>query len=72
MGTEYTPLWHKMFRKKLALLRECSLVSIIFDADYLKYYMIYRSEFAEKNAGMDVNYFDLMEELLLTWDNFSY
>ena len=47
-------------------------MGIIADLDYLKHSLIHRLGFGEMNAGTDVNYFDLMEDRLLAWDNFAY
>ena len=47
-------------------------MGIITDRGYLKHSLIHRLEFGEMHAGMDVNYFDLMEDRLLAWDNVAY
>ena len=47
-------------------------MSIVTDRGYLKHSMIHRLEFGEMHAGTDVNYFDLMEDRLLSWDNVVY
>ena len=47
-------------------------MSIIADRGYLKHSLIHRLEFGEMPAGTDVNYFDLMEDRLLAWDNVVY
>ena len=47
-------------------------MSIITDRGYLKHSQIHRLEFIKIHAGTDVNYFDLMEDRLLAWDNFAY
>ena len=44
----------------------------IADRGYLKHSLINRLEFGEIAAGTDVNYFDLMEDRLLAWDNVAY
>ena len=45
---------------------------IINDRGYLKQSMIHRLEFGEMHAGTDVNYFDLMEDRILAWDDVAY
>ena len=47
-------------------------MGILIEQGYLKYSLIGRLEFGEMHAGTDVNYFDLMEDLLLAWDNVAY
>jgi len=47
-------------------------VGIIIDRGYLKHSLIHRLEFVEIHAGTDVNYFGLMEDRLLAWDNVAY
>ena len=47
-------------------------MGIITDRGYLKHSLIHRLEFGEMHAGTDVNYFDLMEDRLLEWDNVAY
>ena len=47
-------------------------MDIIADSGYLKHSLIHRLEFGEMHAGTDVNYFDLMEDRLLAWDNVAY
>ena len=47
-------------------------MGIITDRGNLKHSLIHRLEFVEKHDGTDVNYFDLMEDLLLAWDNVAY
>ena len=47
-------------------------MSIITHRGYLKHSMINRLEFGEMHAGTDVNYFDLMEDRLLAWDDVAY
>ena len=47
-------------------------MSIFTDRGYLKHSQIHRLEFGKMHAGTDVNYFDLMEDHLLAWDNYSY
>ena len=47
-------------------------MGIIADRGYLKHSLIHRLEFGEMHAGTDVNYFDLMEDRLLAWDNVAY
>jgi len=47
-------------------------VGIIADRGYLKHSLIHRLEFGEMHAGTDVNYFDLMEDRLLAWDDVAY
>ena len=47
-------------------------MGIIADRGYLKHYLIHRLEFGEMHAGTDVNYFDLMEDRLLAWDDVAY
>ena len=47
-------------------------MGIITDRGYLKYSLIHRLEFGEMHAGTDFNYFDLIEDRLLAWDNVAY
>ena len=47
-------------------------MDIITDRGYLKHSLIQRLEFGEMHAGTDVNYFDLMEDRLLAWDDVAY
>ena len=47
-------------------------MGIITDRGYLKHSLIHRLEFGEMYAGTDVNYFDLIEDCLLAWDNVAY
>ena len=47
-------------------------MGIITDRGYLKHSLIHHLEFGEMHAGTDVNYFDLMEDRLLAWDNVTY
>ena len=47
-------------------------MTIIADRGYLKHSLIHRLEFGEMHAGTDVNYFDLMEDLLMAWDDVAY
>ena len=47
-------------------------MGIITYRGYLKHSPIHRLEFGEIHAGTDVNYFDLMEERILAWDNVAY
>ena len=47
-------------------------MGIIADRGYLKNYLIHRLEFGEMHAWTDVNYFDLMEDCLLAWNNVAY
>jgi len=47
-------------------------VGIIADSGYLKHSLINHLEFSEMHAGTDVNYFDLMEDRLLAWDDVAY
>ena len=47
-------------------------MGIIADRGYLKHSLINRLEFCEMHAGTDVNYFDLMEDHLLTWVDVAY
>ena len=44
-------------------------MGIIADRGYLKHSLTHRLERGEMNNGTDVNYFDLMEDRLLSWDN---
>ena len=44
-------------------------MGIITDRGYLKHSLINRLEVGEMHAGTDVNYFDLVEDRLLAWDN---
>ena len=46
-----------------------TLVGIIADRGNIKHSLINRFEFGEMHAGTDVNYFDLMEDLILAWDS---
>ncbi|MCS5554103.1 MAG: hypothetical protein NZ878_12405 [SAR324 cluster bacterium] len=45
---------------------------IIADRDNLKHSLIHRLEFGEMHAGTDINYFDLMEDRILAWDDVAY
>ena len=47
-------------------------MGIITERYYLKHSLIGRLEFGEMHAGTDVNYFNLMEDRLLAWDNVVY
>ena len=47
-------------------------MGIITDRGYLKHSLKHRLEFGKIHAGTDVNYFDLMEDHLLAWDNDAY
>ena len=47
-------------------------MGIIADRGYLKHSLKHRLEFGEMQAGTDVNYFDLMEDLLMAWDDVAY
>ena len=47
-------------------------MGIIADCGCLKHSLIHRLEFDEMHAGTDVNYFDLMGDRLLAWDNVVY
>ena len=47
-------------------------MGIIPDRGYLKHSLIHRLEFCEMRAGTDINYFILMEDLLLEWDEVVY
>ena len=47
-------------------------MGIITDHGYLKHSLIQRLELGEMHAGTDVNYFDLMEDRLLAWDDVAY
>ena len=47
-------------------------MDIIADRVYLKHSLIHRLEFGEMHAGNDINYFDLMEDRLMAWDNVAY
>ena len=47
-------------------------MGIIADRGYLKHSLIHRLEFGEMHAGNDNNYFDLMEDRLMAWDNVAY
>ena len=47
-------------------------MGIIADRGYLKHSLIHRLKFREMHAGTDVNYFDLMEDRLLAWDDVAY
>ena len=47
-------------------------MGIIIDRGYLQHSLIHRLEFGEMHAGMDVNYFGLMEDRLMAWDNVAY
>ena len=47
-------------------------MSIFTDRGYPKHSQIHRLEFSKMNAGTDVNYFDLMEDRILAWDNVTY
>ncbi|MCH2280137.1 MAG: hypothetical protein MK368_00605 [SAR324 cluster bacterium] len=47
-------------------------MGIITDRGYLKHSLIHRLEFGEMHAGTDVNYFDLMEDRLLAWNDVAY
>ena len=74
LETEDTALGYKFAYKKkaFALVREGSLVGIITDRGYLKHSLIHRMEFGKLHAGMDDNYFDLLEDNLLAWDIVAY
>ena len=45
---------------------------IIADRGYLKHSLIHSLEFGKIRAGTDVNYFDLMEDRLMAWDDVAY
>ena len=47
-------------------------MGIIADRGYLKHSLIHRLEFVKIHAGTDVNYFDLMEDRILAWDDVAY
>ena len=47
-------------------------MGIIADRGYLKHSLTHRLERGEMNNGTDVNYFDLMEDRLMLWDNVAY
>ena len=47
-------------------------MDIIADRGYPKHSPIHRLYFGEMHAGTDVNYFYLMEDRLLAWDNVAY
>ena len=47
-------------------------MSIFTDRGYLKHSQIHRLEFGKMHAGTDVNYFDLMEDRHLVWDDIAY
>ena len=47
-------------------------MGIIIDRSYLNHSLIHRLEFGKMHAEKDVNYFDLMEDHLLAWDNAAY
>ena len=47
-------------------------MGIIADRGYLKHSLIHRLVFGEMHTGTDVNYFDLMEDRLLAWDDAAY
>ena len=47
-------------------------MEIIADRGYPKHFLIHSLYFGEMHAGTDVNYFDLMEDHLLAWDNDAY
>ena len=47
-------------------------MGIIIFLGYLKHSLIHRLEFGEIYAGTDVDYFDLMEDRLMAWDNVAY
>ncbi len=47
-------------------------MGIITYLGYLKHSLIHSLEFGEIYAGTDVDYFDLMEDRLLAWDNVAY
>ena len=47
-------------------------MGIIADRGYLKHSLIHRLEFGETHAGTDVNYFELMEDHILAWDDVAY
>ena len=47
-------------------------MGIIADRGYLKHSLIHRLEFGEMHAGTDVNYFDLIEDHLLSLDDVAY
>ena len=74
LETEYTALGTSLHRNKesFALVREGSLVDIFTDRGYLKHSLIHHLEFGEIHHGTDDNYFDLLEDRLLAWDNVAY
>ena len=47
-------------------------MSIFTDRGYLIHSQIHCLEFGKMHAEKDVNYFDLMEDHLLAWDNAAY
>ena len=47
-------------------------MGIIAHRGYLKHSPIHRLEFDEMYTGTAVNYFDLMEDHLLAWDDVAY
>ena len=47
-------------------------MGIITDRGYLKHSLLHHLEFGEMHAGKNVNYFDLMEDRLLAWDDNAY
>ena len=47
-------------------------MDIIADRGYLKHSLLHRLEFGGMHAGSDVNYFDLMEDHILAWDDVAY
>ena len=47
-------------------------MGIITDRGYLKHSLTHRLEFGKMNAGANENYYDLMEDRLLAWDNVTY
>ena len=47
-------------------------MGIITDRGYLNHSLIHHLELGEMHAGTDVNYFDLMEDRILAWDNVAY
>ena len=47
-------------------------MGIIADRGYLKHSLTHRLERGEMHAGMDANYFDLMEDRLMAWGNVAY
>ena len=47
-------------------------MGIIAERGYLKHSLIHRLEFGEMHAGTEVNYFDLMLDHILAWDDVAY